>query len=269
MSGFIPLTRPAESPVKASLLAYIPEAESHVAMDLDTPAPTPKSKPIPDVPECEVYLRLLIIQYLLATETTRPKALELVHETVTKIQAWNRRTMDPIGARIYTALGRVYELVASVEPAQIRSLLLSAQRTASLRRDDETLAVLINLLLRNYLHYNLYAQADKLVAKVPFPESAGNPQLARYYYYVGRIRAVQLNYSDAHEYLQQATRRAPSATTAPGFYQIVHKFFIVVELLMGDIPERSLFRQPVLEKALSGYIDIVKGAFTCQAPFVR
>lgn len=46
--------------------------------------------------------------------------------------------------------------------------------------------MLINLHLRNYLHYNLYDQADKLVAKTTFPASAGNPQLVRYHYYVAR-----------------------------------------------------------------------------------
>jgi 26S proteasome regulatory subunit N3 len=39
----------------------------------------------------------------------------------------------------------------------------------------------------------------------------------------------------------------------------VHKLFVVVELLMGDIPERSLFRHSVLEKSLSAYFDVVKG----------
>ena len=72
---------------------------------------------------------------------------------------------------------------------------------------------------------------------------------------------VQLNYTDAHTNLQQAIRRAPPPKTAPGFYQAVHKYFIVVELLMGDIPDRSLFRHVVLEKALSAYFDIVKGNF--------
>ena len=128
-----------------------------------------------------------------------------------------------------------------------------------MRHDDETQASLINCLLRNYVYYNLYDQADKLVSKTTFPTSAGNPQLARYHYYIGRIKAVQLNYSEAHTNLQQALRRAPPPKTAPGFYQTVHKFSAVVELLMGDIPERSLFRHPVLEKALTPYFEIVKG----------
>ena len=140
-------------------------------------------------------------------------------------------------------------------------LFLAAQRTASLRHDDEAQAALINCLLRSYISYNLYDQADKLVSKTTFPTSASNAQFARYHYYLGRIKVVQLNYSDAHTNLQQAIRRAPPPKTAPGFYQAVHKYFVVVELLMGDIPDRSLFRHVVLEKALTAYFDIVKGIF--------
>jgi hypothetical protein len=150
-------------------------------------------------------------------------------------------------------------------------LFLAAQRTASLRHDDEAQAALINSLLKSYISYHLYDQADKLVSKTTFPTSASNAQFARYHYYLGRIKMVQLNYTDAHTNLQQAIRRAPPPKTAPGFYQAVHKYFIVVELLMGDIPDRSLFRHVVLEKALTAYFDIVKGkllffAFLIQQP---
>lgn len=140
-------------------------------------------------------------------------------------------------------------------------LFLAAQRTASLRNDDEAHAALINCLLRSYITYNLYDQADKLVSKTTFPLSASNAQFARYHYYLGRIKAVQLNYTEAHTSLQQAIRRAPPAKTAPGFYQSVHKYFVVVELLMGDIPDRSLFRHVVLDKALNAYFEIVKCLF--------
>lgn len=74
----------------------------------------------------------------------------------------------------------------------------------------------------------------------------------------GRIRAIQLNYTESHTHLRQAIRRAPPATTAPGFFQSVHKLFVVVELLMGDIPDRSLFRHPVLRSALATYFRIVQ-----------
>lgn len=63
--------------------------------------------------------------------------------------------------------------------------LHSRLRTATLRNDFEGQAVLINCLLRNYLHYNLYDQADKLVSKSVYPESASNNEWARFLYYLG------------------------------------------------------------------------------------
>lgn len=71
-------------------------------------------------------------------------------------------------------------------PLAEHSTLLAAQRTAALRHDDDLQATLLPLLLRNYLEHGLYDQADKLVSKTTFPEgTAGNAQLARWYYYVG------------------------------------------------------------------------------------
>ena len=142
--------------------------------------------------------------------------------------------------------------------SSIRPTLLAAQRTAALRHDDDLHATLLNLLLRSYYSQNLFEQADKLIDKVKYPESAVNAQLARWYYYVGRLRAIQLQYTESHNFLQQSIRRAPAAKIAPGFYQTVHKLSIVVELLMGDIPERSIFRHPVLEKALVPYFQVAQ-----------
>ncbi|OAX39807.1 PCI-domain-containing protein [Rhizopogon vinicolor AM-OR11-026] len=258
---------PKDSAVKASLLSWVPPAPpAEQSMEVDT-APTtsettpPPSKPSSDpVPEAEIYLRLLIIHHLHSSKETYSKSIELSHETVDKMQSMNRRSMDPIAAKVWFAVERSYELGG--ELADARPMFLAAQRTASLRHDDDTQASLINRLLRGYLHYNLYDQADKLVSKTTFPVSATNPQYARYHYFLGRIKAVQLNYTAAHTNLQQAIRRAPTAKTAPGFYQAVHKLFVIVELLMGDIPDRGLFRHPVLEKALGAYFDIVKAVRT-------
>ena len=81
-------------------------------MDVDTPTTTPPPKPITQdpVPEAEVYLRLLIIHHFLASPETYQKAGELVHETIDKMQAWNRRSMDPVAAKVWYAVERAYEL---------------------------------------------------------------------------------------------------------------------------------------------------------------
>jgi len=254
---------PKESATKKALLAWLsPAASTDVEMEVDASAAAPKPAPVTTepVPEIDIYLRLLIIHQSLKSGSPVNKAKELSVETVQKIQSLNRRSLDSIAAKVWFALERAFEIGGDL--AEARPMLLAAQRTAALRHDDDTEASLINRLLRSYLAYSLYDQADKLVSKTTFPISAGNPQYARYHYYLGRIKAVQLNYSDAHTNLQQAIRRAPPATVAPGFYQAVHKLSVVVELLMGDIPDRSIFRHPVLEKPLKGYFEIVKAVRT-------
>ncbi len=82
-------------------------------------------------------------------------------------------------------------------------------------------ATILNLLLRNYLHYNLVEQADKLVLKTTFPEEASNNQFARYMFYLGRIKAIQLDYTSANRYLLQAIRKAPQTSKTVGFLQAV------------------------------------------------
>ena len=63
---------------------------------------------------------------------------------------------------------------------------------------------------------------------------------SRFYYYQGRIKATQLDYSVAHKYLVQSARKAPQ-NSANGFKQHVTKLSITVELLLGNIPERQAF----------------------------
>lgn len=117
---------------------------------------------------------------------------------------WNHRTCT--------------KLLTPVSP--FCSVLHARLRTATLRHDEEGQAVLLNLLLRNYLHYNLFDQADKFIAKSKFPETASNNEGARYLYYTGRIKAIQLEYSEAYTCLLQAIRKAPQ-DSAVGFLQTV------------------------------------------------
>ena len=93
------------------------------------------------------------------------------------METQNRRTLDQISAKCYFYFSRAYEIVQKLDT--IRAALHSRLRTATLRNDFEGQAVLINCLLRNYLHYNLYNQADKLVLKCTFPEQASNSEWAR------------------------------------------------------------------------------------------
>ena len=96
-----------------------------------------------------------------------------------------------------------------------------------------------------------------MVLKETFPEQVSNSEWARYLYYLGRIKAIQLDYSEAHKHLLQSIRKAPSS--ALGFRHTVHKLSITVQLLLGNIPERQLFLQPANKEALAPYFELTKG----------
>lgn len=183
---------------------------------------------------------------------------------VEKLRDFNRRTLDPIGAKAYYYYALFHEQLNPKPPSKqspvisIRSTLLAALRSAVLRKDDDTQAAVTVLLLRNYLSTADITQADLLIAQTQFPSAAANNQVCRYLYYIGRIRAIQLSYTQAQEHLTSATRKSPTSSTAAGFYQQATKLLVVVNLLMGDIPERSLFRQPNLEAALHPYFKLVQ-----------
>lgn len=107
----------ADNAVKASLLAWLPEAAAaDQSMDIDSSAKTPSEV----VPEAEMYLRLLLIHHLLAStsEDVQSKALELANETVEKMQSLNRRSMDAIAAKIWYAVDRAYDLAAEISDAR-------------------------------------------------------------------------------------------------------------------------------------------------------
>ena len=67
-----------------------------------------------------------------------------------------------------------------------------------------------------------------------------NNQLCRYLYYCGRIQALRLDYTNSFANLTQSLRKAPT-NTALGFRIAVQRLLIVVQLLMGEIPDRTVF----------------------------
>ncbi|KAI9725130.1 MAG: 26S proteasome non-ATPase regulatory subunit [Chrysothrix sp. TS-e1954] len=215
------------------------------------------------LPEEEIYLSVLEQVVYLDTKQYESGA-KFSLQLVDKIRSFNRRTLDPLAARVYFYLQLFVEQLTPQPPSQqspvleIRERFLTALRSAVLRKDQETQAAVMVLLLRNYISTADITQADLLVAHNQFPQSASNNQVARYLYYLGRIRAIQLSYSEAHQHLTSATRKAPSSGSAAGFYQASMKLLVVVELLMGDIPDRAVFRQPRLEKALAPYFELVQ-----------
>ncbi|VEN59955.1 unnamed protein product [Callosobruchus maculatus] len=231
------------------LLCFIEEAT-----EIDTSQARARSATKSPLPEVDTYINLLILVRLIDTNKL-PEAERCSQALMSKITGQNRRSIDHIAAKCYFYHSRVAELTNKLDT--IRGFLHSRLRTATLRNDFEGQAVLINCLLRNYLHYSLYDQADKLVSKCVFPETASNNEWARFLYYLGRIKAARLEYSVAHKHLVQAMRKAPQ-TAAVGFRQTVQKLLVVVELLLGDIPERQIFRQASMRRSLAPYFQLTQ-----------
>ncbi|VUC35536.1 unnamed protein product [Clonostachys rosea] len=239
---------------------------SEMEVDSDTNKPTkngPKKEIKEIIPEIDIFLGILIQVHLFDTKQYQQGA-DFSEYLSERIQTLNRRTLDSLSAKVYFYYSLFCEHMAPLPPSPespvvaIRPTLLAALRTAVLRKDIDTQASVIVLLLRNYLLTSHISQADLLVSHTQFPENAVNNQVARFLYYLGRIRAIQLRYTEAHEHLTAATRKAPSSNCALGFSQTATKLLLVVELLMGDIPDRSTFRQATMEEALHPYFLLVQ-----------
>ena len=85
--------------------------------------------------------------------------------------------------------------------------------------------------------------------------------MARYLYYTGRIKALQLEYTEAHRCLLQAQRKAPSSKGL-GFRLTVHKLGAIVQLLLGEIPDRAIFRDPSSRVPMLPYLKLVQAVRT-------
>lgn len=222
-------TYPADHPNKAGLLAQLPPASD--SMDVESTTEL--------LPEINVYIHLLVQLYLLDTHELE-KLDKFNQSLLVLLQSYNRRTLDFITAKVWFYIARTYEL--RNDWLSIRPALLSGLRSATLRHDDETTASIITLLLRNYLFTHDISQAANLCEKIVFPANASNALTARYYYYLSRIHTIQLDYSTAHECVVAAIRKAPQTKLARGFLQEATKLNIIIELLMGDIPELQTFK---------------------------
>ncbi|KAK9870438.1 hypothetical protein WA026_008006 [Henosepilachna vigintioctopunctata] len=235
-----------------ALLTYVEESSG--GSEVETQTQRARSATKSPVPEVDTYIHLLILVRLIDTNKLH-EATKCSEVLMNKVTSQNRRTLDLVVAKCYFYHSRVAELTNKLD--SIRSFLHARLRTATLRNDFEGQAVLINCLLRNYLHYSLYDQADKLVSKCIFPETASNNEWARFLFYLGRIKAARLEYSIARKHLVQAMRKAPQ-NAAIGFRQTVQKLLVVVELLLGDIPERQIFRQASMRHSLAPYFQLTQ-----------
>lgn len=204
------------------------------------------------MPEVEIYIYILaLLVFIDAKEWMDARSLAL--DAVNRLSKFNRRTLDVFAARIYFYLSLATEKCGLL--MEIRSSLLALHRLAVIRHDEIGQETLLNLLLRNYLAYDQYEQAEALRAKAQRDNYRSPHQQCRFMFYFGRIRAVRLEYTDARDALMQALRRAPES--AMGFRIVIIKWLTVVRLLLGEIPARAEFESPAeFSKLLMPYAQL-------------
>jgi len=115
----------------------------------------------------------------------------------------------------------------------------------------------MNLVLRNYLQNKEYDLAERFRSQAQQQDvGRSTQQLCRHLHYMGRIHAIQLNYTEARDCLQQALRKAPSV--ARGFRVTTLKWLTLVRLLLGEVPERTELMQPQMATAMAPYVAVTQ-----------
>lgn len=238
------LGQSASTPLVAMAMNLLSGSETMMAQEKVAPSPTNG-----------VYVLCLTGIYLL-DKAQYQQAANIFLETARLMETMNKRLLDPLLARCYYFLGRAFELG---QLGNVHNVLMLALRLAALRHDYETHAAVFNMLLRMLiLGGGQVEEAAKLVQKIVFSEAASGANQARYHYYLACIHAIQADYAEAKEDLGHALRKAPHGPTAIGFVQATNKLLVVVQLLLGEIPERALFRQSHLSKALRPYLALAQ-----------
>lgn len=172
----------------------------------------------------------------------------------------NRSSLDLINSKLWFYITLGYEKVdknINNNLIELRSEMMKFLKLSTLRHDNETKAMLIVSILRNFITLGEINYASDFVSKIEFPSNDVTSSLeARYYFYLSKINAIQLNYSTANDYIIAAIRKAPHNKNSLGFLQQANKLHGVIQLLMGDIPELSFFHQTDMQQSLYPYYHL-------------
>ncbi|KAI0983489.1 hypothetical protein GJ496_010091 [Pomphorhynchus laevis] len=232
---------------KETSLAFLNERKANTDLKVKSKS---KSQILPEI---DSYVQLLIVLYFIDIKKYK-SALNVSHVLVNKLLKHNSRTLDLLTAKCLFYWYQCMEYCN--EFTDIREILSLRLMKSTHNGDHEGIGMCLNLYLRYLIRINMYEQAQKLINRAPAPIQTSNSQFARYLFYAGRVQAVRLQYTTAFTSLTAAIRKAPQQG-AIGFRQIAHKYLVVIQLLMGEIPEKSIFRQKHLSRCLLPYKQLV------------
>lgn len=193
--------------------------------------------------QIECYICLLLAANCLNNEAWQTAA-DFTRQTLAYFRTFSASAhLDPMLAKLVALNFRANEALGHVDI--LLNDLLAHLKIATLHHQVETQMVLINLVLRSYLLCNLHDLAEKFIGKVQLPTSTVSldaNQIAKYLFYVAKVNAVRLNYTQAFLDASLAVKKAPSLG-ADAFKIAATKLQILVQLLIGEIPEKSTFKE--------------------------
>ncbi|GAU12242.1 hypothetical protein TSUD_02090, partial [Trifolium subterraneum] len=174
ISRAVRLTMALRPKLTAPLLSSFIDHDDDHEMEVDTATSAAIQTPAKHLlPELEIFCYFLVLLFLIDQKRYN-EAKACSSASIDRLKNLNRRTVDVIASRLYFYYSYSYELTGDL--AEIRGNLFQLHRIATLRHDELGQETLLNLLLRNYLHYNLYDQAEKLRSKAPRFEAHSNQQ---------------------------------------------------------------------------------------------
>ncbi|KAK4378293.1 hypothetical protein RND71_000155 [Anisodus tanguticus] len=180
LSAFLKYALSPGSEVNARLSSYLPQDRHDNQVDVEMSETEVHSKRL--VPELEIYCYLLVLIFLIDQKKYN-EAKTCSSESIVRLKNMNSRTSDKFEG----------------------NNLLAFYRSATVRHNNLSQETLVNLLLRNYLHYNLYDRAEKNCSKAHQAEALTNGCL----FYQGKIKTIQLEYTDAKDSFLQAAKKGP------------------------------------------------------------
>ena len=151
------------------------------------------------------------------------EALVSVNDLISFFKVNESLTINTLKAKAYYYLSLITEKL-NIQDEYINQLQ-EAYRTACIEMDSISQVTLINCIIRYYLNNKNIEMARSFISKTKYVENISSYEDARYLFYIGKIEAIQMNYSDSYTHLSSSFRKAPEKT-GQGFKNLVNKYLI-------------------------------------------
>ena len=169
----------------------------------------------------------------------------------------NNPLYDKFIAKLYSFVAIASEKMQPADDEALLTHLMTGLSGSRLYNNSLTEATCHNFLLRHYLRTKQLDLADAFIKERPYPNISYARLYARHAYYHAYLLALQGDYMKARRFLvQKAIKHGTELPDAVGFNQHVYRLLTVLQLLLGEIPDRFILKTPDLSLS-PAYLDLV------------